>query len=38
MLSFLWMICVLFAEMFKAKINTNTFRFETFTFYMLYPS
>jgi len=39
--SMLWSLrifYILFAEKFKAKINTNIFRFKTSTFYMLYLS
>jgi len=35
MLWSLWIIYILFAENFKAKINTNIFRFKTFIFLMV---
>jgi len=38
MLWSLWIIYILFDKKFKTKINTNIFRFKTFTFYMLYLS
>jgi len=31
----LWIITILFAENFKAKINSNIFRFKTFIFLMI---
>jgi len=31
-------IHIIFAETFKAKINTNIFRFKTFIFFMVYRS
>jgi len=31
----LWIIYILFVENFKAKINTNMFRFKTFIFLMV---
>jgi len=31
----LWIIYILFAENFKAKLNTNIFRFKTFIFLMV---
>jgi len=36
MLWSLWINYILFAEKFKAKINTNIFQFETFIFFMPY--
>jgi len=38
MLWSLWIIYILFAEKFKAKINTNIFHFKTFIFFMVYLS
>jgi len=34
----LWITNILFAETFKAKINTNIFRLKTFIFFMVYLS
>ena len=36
MLQSLWIIYTLFAEKFKAKINTNIFRFKKFIFFVVY--
>jgi len=38
MLYSLWIIYMLFDETFKAKINTNIFRFKKFIFFMVYLS
>jgi len=38
MLWSLWITYILFAEKFKAKINTNVLSFETFISFLLYLS
>jgi len=36
MLQSLWIIYISFAEKFKAKINTNIYRFNTFVSFLVY--